>query len=387
MRLQLTAAGATLAALAALASNAAADQNPTRVGLDTLVYTDTDNVLVVTPQVNAHAALDEDGGEVSARTAVDVISAASVDVVSEATHRFHETRVEAELGISKEVYGLLPSLGYRVSLEPDYHSHTFSLGLQRDLGSSDTTLSLSYSLSLDTVGRHGTSFDDFSESLTTHAASLSLTQVLGPETLVRAVYSLTAQNGYMEKPYRHVPLFDQAGIMAAAADGVTLDLDTFGDYSLSMRPPEEVPDSRLRQAVAVRGLRYLPSLSGSLRLDYRFYFDDWGITSHTVETALRFPWMSGRQLTFFLRYYRQSGASFWRRQYVVAGDGTIPDLRTVDRELSPFQSFYGGARLEWNQAPYTIYADLTGMLNLYSDYMFLDRRFALVSQLGIKLDL
>jgi hypothetical protein len=185
MRLQLTFAAApawtlALALAPAGASAQVASHEPNSVSFDTLFYSDTDNVLVVSPQVAAHRALDEEGGEASARVAVDIISAASVDVVSQATSGFTEIRKEAALAASHRIGSFLPALRYRFSDEPDYRSHGFGGGLSRDFAGHDTTVALSYDLGLDTVGRSGTPFSAWSRHLTTHAAELSLTQVLGP---------------------------------------------------------------------------------------------------------------------------------------------------------------------------------------------------------------
>lgn len=194
MRLQLIA----VAALVAASSPASAED--WTIASDSLVYGDTDNVVVVSPQLTVRRELDDDGGEATARAVVDVISAASVDVVSQASERFDEVRTEIDLSLAKAFGGYVPSLGYRYSHEPDYESHGVRGGLRARLGTSDTVLGLEYGLTADRVGRTGTPSSVFSESLTTHTTGLSLTQVLGRRTVVRGAYTLTVQRGYMEKP-------------------------------------------------------------------------------------------------------------------------------------------------------------------------------------------
>jgi hypothetical protein len=383
VRLQLTAPLAALIAITIPARAASADE-PTRLTTDTLFYTDTDNVIVVSPQVGAHAALDDDGGRASARAVVDVVSAASVDVVSQASGRFLETRVEADLGLAKRLRGILTGIDYRYSHEPDYRSHGLTLTAQRRLGSADTVLSGGYGIILDRVMRSGTPASIFSEPLTTHNGHLSLTQNLGPRTVARAVYTLTVQRGYMEKPYRYVPLFDQAGIDAAANDGVTLDLDTFDRYRLDARPAESVPDSRVRHAAAVRLLRHVSALKGSLRFDVQVYADDWGVESIAVEPAFYSRLSNQFRLAGFVRGYLQTGASFWEREYVVADPMQVPTWRTVDRELSPYQLGWAGARLEWRHGKYSAYLEGSVMRTHYDDYLYLTNRTALLTQAGFR---
>lgn len=381
MRLQL----ATIAPILVAAGVARGD-GLTTFAVDTLVYTDTDNVVVVSPQAAVKHAFADDGGELGARVVVDAISAASVDVISAATTRFSEVREEVDVAASRRLGAWLPALRYRFSTEPDWRSHGGGVAVQRRLGGADTTLSAAYDLTLDTVGRSGTPFDVWSRSLTTHSGELSLTQVLSPTTVVRVVYTLVAQTGYLEKPYRYVPLFDPAGIDAARADGVTLDLDTFDRYRLPERPPEEVPDRRFRHAAAVRGLRYVRALDGSLRADYRFYGDSWGVFGHTVELALAVPIGESLLVEVYDRAYLQTAARFWRREYVVAAPGELPRWRSVDRDLGSYVSDTLGARLEWRHAGLGLaaYAEADVMGTRFSDYLFLERRLALVGQLGLR---
>jgi hypothetical protein len=132
VRLQLIA----VAALVAASSPASAED--WTIASDSLVYGDTDNVVVVSPQLTVRRELDDDGGEATARAVVDVISAASVDVVSQASERFDEVRTEIDLSLAKAFGGYVPSLGYRYSHEPDYESHGVRGGLRARLGTSDT---------------------------------------------------------------------------------------------------------------------------------------------------------------------------------------------------------------------------------------------------------
>jgi len=156
---------------------------------------------------------------------------------------------------------------------------------------------------------------------------------------------------------------------------------------LPERPPENVPDRRVRSALGLRGLRYLEGLDGSLRLDYRLYFDDWGMWSHTVELGLRAP-LGERWLGELVsRSNYQTSVWFWQRAYVVAGAGTIPDWRTVDKELSSQLAETLTARAAWRLGRVTVDGELSATYDRFFDYMFLDSRTALVALLGLRYDL
>lgn len=132
MRLQLT------LALLVVPSIAHA-QDDWRVSADALCYTDTDNVTAVTPALSVRRRIDG-GGSAGVRIVADVVSAASVDVISQATVRFEEVRTEGGLDLALPVGGVLPSVAYRFSYEPDYLSNGVTLGLRTRLGTPDSTL-------------------------------------------------------------------------------------------------------------------------------------------------------------------------------------------------------------------------------------------------------
>ena len=386
MRLQLSAqlSVRTWVVVVALASTLPAQADgPWTVSSDSLLYSDTDNVIVFSSQLGVARAVDEDGGQASARAVVDVVSAASVDVVSQASTRFSEVRGEADLALSARVHAALLSLDYRGSTEPDYLSHGFGAGYETRLGSPDSVFGAHYQLTLDTVGRHGTPYGVWSRALTSHEGDLSYTQTLGPQTLVRGVYTLTVQDGYLEKPYRFVPLFDADGLSRAVMDGAKLDLETFDRYRLSTRPPEEVPDLRVRHALAARGLQYVPAIDGSLRVDYRFYVDDWRMTSHSVELSVWSELGRGFGVELFTRGYLQSAAAFYKRIYRVMGPDQVPRLRTADRKLSPYRSLTGGLRLRLRADPIVAYLEGSVMGTWFTDYLLLNHELALVSQGGL----
>lgn len=388
MRLQLIlllALTSTAVAQEAPADDAmeATEPSPWAASLDALVYADTDAVQIYSPQASVRYRLDPDGGAVSARATVDVISAASVDVVSQATPHFDEVRYQADLAASKAFGDHTPGLAYRFSIEPDYLSHGIGGSLQSRLGTPDSVLALGYDLTLDTVTRSGSPNAAFEESLTTHTANIGLTQVLSSRSLVRLVYTFTAQNGYMEKVYRHVPLFTAAAIARAQADGVPLGLDNFDQYRLSERPPEEVPDRRLRHAIALRAMHYVPSAKVALRLDYQFYVDDWGLLAHVLEPSVRWQVSDRVELGAFARGYRQNAASFWRRTYVVDDAGSLPEYRTADRDLSPYTAMTVGGRVGWSNRPWSFYVESSVVQTFYDDFLYRDRLTALVSQVGV----
>ena len=374
MRLQLISRSAVALlsvsslAVSSLAPRSAAAQSSSpewRLAADALYYTDTDNVTAVSPSLSVRRRLDG-GGWVGVRGAVDVVSAASVDVISHATTGFEEVRSEGSFDLSVPAGDVTVSSAYRFSYEPDYLSNGLSLGLQFRLGSPDTVLSINYRLSWDVVSRVHTSWEAFSEDLFTHGAALSLTQNLGSETVLRLVYAPMVQHGFLEKPYRYVPLFGPAG------------------QRLANRIPENVPDLRHGHALGVRLLQYLEPIDGSVRLDYQFYAGSWGVTSHIVEVVGLASVVDGFRLGLRGRVYGQTAASFWQRTYTIEQVGHVPRWRSLNRDLSPYYALTGAARMEWNTGEFSGHIDGAVTLTRFEDFLLLDERVAIVTQIGLR---
>lgn len=386
--MQLSRAAGCLAFLVVIGSagTAGADPGPGgwTIAFDNMVSTDTDNVIVVSPQLAVHHRLDEDGSEVRARAGVDVVSAASVDVVSQATRGFFETREETSVGATYAVSDMQAGLDYRFSIEPDYISNGVSASLTTDIRSPDTVLSVDYGATYDIIGLRSTPYDEWSALLWIHRGDASLTQTLGQNTVLRAVYSLTFEGGYLEKAYRYVPLFTQSGIARAQADGVELGLDNFDRYRLPSRVPENVPNRRVGHAFGLRLVQYIPPLDASLRLDAQLYVDSWDLRAFTTQPTLTFDLSDSVSLAAFGRFYMQSAVSFWQRTYVVSSPSVVPVWRTLNRQLSPYETTTGGARLEWRGDPLALYVEGSAAYTTFDDYLFLDHKTTLVGLVGLR---
>jgi hypothetical protein len=150
-----------------------------------------------------------------------------------------------------------------------------------------------------------------------------------------------------------------------------------------------VPRTRTRHAFALLARRALGA-SVSLGLNYRFYIDDWSLTSHTVLGEL--GWNVGPRSLLSLRYrfYLQSHADFYRRRYVEL----LPSgYRTRDKELSPMS--YHRAGLEYEQIAWSsedgrklrATLALSGNYYLYDDFVGLTAVQALEVTAAVLLEL
>jgi hypothetical protein len=253
---------------------------------------------------------------------VDAVSSASVDIVTQASPKvMHDTRHQVSTSLQHKIDAYTLTGGYSFSKENDYLSHTINVGLADELFDKNTTLGLGYGVSLNTVGRAGD--ENFSRQLTSHHVSASWTQLVNPRTAAQVTYELGYEDGFQSSPYRFVP--------------VRMSLDAAPEFWL----PESDPLSRWKHAIVLAANRAVGD-SSSIQGDYRFYIDDWGITSHTIGARYFFHLGKRTEVRLRERFYTQTGASFYQAVY------TQPmQYMAYDRELSPLWSNTFGAKLSY----------------------------------------
>jgi hypothetical protein len=314
------------------------------------MYTDSDKTTVVTSVAEAQVRLPQPV-VVNAHALVDAVSSASVDVISAATTRFKENRIEfganAQLGFAQSTEG---SLGYTHSSENDWQSHAFELGLTRDLAKKNAKLGIGYSFTRNYVGRARD--PNFEKTLDVHAAQLGLSQILGKKTLASMTYSFSSVSGYQGSPYRFV----------TTMDGVVL--------------PESPPEERRRHAATLR-LMHMFGTKNVVDAQYRIYFDDWGVLSHTAEAAYTRQLADAWTLRARVRGYRQTHASFYAQSYEMPAR-----YMTIDRELSTFWDAMGGLKLAYLGESWDLEAKVDAIVYRFEDYARLRGRVAIVSGLG-----
>lgn len=325
------------------------------VGSALYVRTDSDRTLVVAPRLRAQAVIEEQT-RVALVYAVDVWTSASVDIMTSASKiPVTEQRDELDASLDHELTDVSLSLAYRYSVEPDYVSHGVSGGFSYDFADNNATLALSAYGSSDRVGKAGDPL--FEHASSTLGGRLSFTQVLDADTLAQLTYELSRVGGYQVSPYRYVAIGGDGGCTSSVE----------GSGLGAVCVPETSPPSRTRHALALLLKRAL-SESLSASAGYRFYFDDWGVGSHTVHAELSY--MPALETLLALRYrlYAQGAADHYRPRYAA------PQLFvTSDKELSTLSSHRLGIDLEQVfDGTLTAALGVGGLYYAYSDFLPLD---------------
>lgn len=352
-------------------------------------YTDSDSVNVVTPGIEGSVEDPLSGWTVGGSYLVDIVSAASVDIVSTASPHWTEVRHAATLNGKYQPGRVGYGVSGAVSSEPDYVSLSGGGSLTLDLANKNVVPLIGYSYAQDTAGRSGTPFSVYSHVLHRHTVNLALELVLDPSTLITFVGDGIFEVGNQAKPYRYIPMFapNVAPEIPAGAPG-----DQVNQLRLPGRVAERLPLSRNRFALSARLAQRLSA--STFIINERAYADDWGVKAST--TDIRFVIDVGKRFSVWphLRFHVQSGASFWKRAYIAelgpGGLTNVPAYRAGDRELSPLFEGDFGAGVRWNignalsPRAWSLVLEVEGGTTSYRDALFISHRLSAFTSLQLE---
>jgi hypothetical protein len=314
-----------------------------RVALESSGYSDSNRVNVFSPTVNGSVASPTEGWNVGGSYTVDFVSAASPDIVSEASPPFHEIRHAGTLsgGYKPALFGVQATA--EVSREPDYLSMGGGLALTVDLNDKLVTPRFAVHYSHDTIGRSTTPFSVFHHTLDSAEIEAATTFVLSPRSVLLVGGTLDIERGDQSKPYRYVPMFDP---ITAARVRPGQSIASVNSARMSIRPLEQLPTARERYALGFRFVHRFPP--ATLRLEERVYVDSWRQVATTTDARLMIDLGPRLRVWPHGRLNAQGAVDFYRLAYTASVDATnnaatVPTYRTGDRELGPMVTATGGA--------------------------------------------
>jgi hypothetical protein len=288
------------------------------IGLTVLSYKER-GLMKITEPVLWGRALIADVWEVQASGAVDIITGASPQVVSNQGGKPVQTltgasisdrRTTGDVKVARRFGDFTFGVSRALSHEEDYNSRAFGIDGKWDLNQRNTTITAGYGKSNDRVR----SSDDFTLDARrdTKEYLAGVTQVISPVAIVQSTLSVTRGEGWYNDPYKLTVTLPATGPVRLAGD--------------------RRPDSRDTLAWLTRYRRHFPEAGGTLQADYRFYRDDWGVRAHTLEVAWQHAIGERWSVRPALRYYTQSAADFY--------SPVIPDSRPAilssDQRLGAF---------------------------------------------------
>lgn len=221
---------------------------------------------------------------------------------------YNDHRDSISFGYSRRFGAHLPSIEFSYSKEKDYTAQTFGLSDSWTVLEGRGTLHGGFSFSNDTVAPVTTKLTFPKQE---HSFALGWTWVLGEDDLLDVSGSLGRLSGDLDDPYKIVPV------------GLTT-------------LPDHRPDNRERKTLVVKEAHHF-DWDGALKTNYRYYWDDWGIKSHTLDFTYDQRFDEGWTLSPRLRYYTQSAATFYAASF-----DAPQTYHSADYRLSPFDSILVG---------------------------------------------
>jgi len=314
-----------------------------------LLYTEKKRASVIEPTGRITRFLS-DGQILSATLGIDAITGASptgaipttaiqtyttpsgnvqtIPVGTVPTNKFKDARLSLDLGWEKPWGGwLTTTLGTHVSREKDYQSLGASGKLSLSFMHKLSTLTVGGGYNRDGVFPTGGTRAPLSDGTvivgtgtnrkTVSTVLVGASRVLTRRWMIGVNATRTTERGYLTEPYKVISVVD------------SLAGDPTGDLLTENRPA-----SRDRRDVLLSSVYHLDT--GVLYASDRYYWDDWGIRSNTLDLRYRHELEEHRWIEPHARYYIQTRANFFR--YFLLDGEPLPDYVSADSRLGPLQS-------------------------------------------------
>lgn len=237
-----------------------------------------------------------------------------------------------------------------VSSEYDYFSVGFGGGYARLFNEKNTEVSINAQVFLDrwnpqypielrdgffdsrTTGNgvYNPNFSTFEqETRNSYSVSLGFSQILSKKLQGSIFMDIVSQTGLLSTPFQRVYFGD-------VNDFFIEDFQLADDV-------ERLPDSRFKFPIGGR-LNYYAGDRIVVRSYYRFYMDDWGITSHTANLEIPIKLSDSFTLYPTYRYYTQTTADYFYPKEIAL---STYDFYTSDYDLSAYDAHQYGMGIRY----------------------------------------
>jgi hypothetical protein len=288
------------------------------------------------------------------------------------------------------------------SVEYDYSSIGFGGGLTKLFNDKNTEIGLAANVYLDTWqpiypkelqdfkdngnSLNGGIFNDFTiigntnynpiafsfqenKNRNSFAVSLSLSQVISKKMQLSLFVDVLQQQGLLSTPYQRVYFAD-------------VDNSFINEFHLA-DDIERLPDTRFKLPIGARWNYYLNEKL-VLRTYYRYYTDNWGLSSHTASIEL--PYKITDRFTIFpiYRYYTQSESDYFAPYDTHL---STEEFYTSDYDLSTFDAHQYGGGINYTDIFTAAHIWKFGLKNIdlrYNHYSRSDGLEADILSLGMK---
>ena len=173
------------------------------------------------------------------------------------------------------------------------------------------------------------------KSRNTYSLSLGFSQILSKRAQFSVFLDLVQQNGWLANPMQRVYFSDRANYYVGNALSIPNYTSTSNKDVFQLADDiERMPQTRFRVPVGLRFNYYINELV-TVRTYYRYYYDDWGLTSHTASIEL--PVKISDKFTLYptYRYYVQTAADYFAPYEQLF---STHEFYTSDYDLSKFNA-------------------------------------------------
>ena len=352
LRRRLRAAACLLLAAGAPSRANAADTTPgTQIDASALLYGENQRTNVLEPEVRV-TRLFSNGQSIAGQFGFDMITGASATggtpsatvqtttsasgTVSQTqagvipTRMFRDNRASGDLDWTLPAGGsFTATTGFHLSSEKDYRSlganATFSLDVFHHL----VTLTAGVGTNRDQVDpiggtvfglTPGTPLTNATEHKRVNTAMAGITRVVTRRWLLGLSGTREFERGYLTEPYKVISVLDNGGL-------------PIGELR------EKRPDLRTRYSVLGSSVYHLTS--DVLYSSARYYWDDWGVRSGTMDLRFRHELQNQTYIQPHVRGYAQTSADFFR--YFLGEEALLPNFASSDNRIGPMRSVTVGA--------------------------------------------
>ena len=173
------------------------------------------------------------------------------------------------------------------------------------------------------------------KSRNSYSVSFSFSQILSKNSQFSIFFDVVNQQGWLANPMQRVYFGDVDNFYFGNASSIpNYTSKSNKDVFQLADDIERLPDNRLKIPLGLRFNQYINETI-SLRTYYRYYFDDWGINSHTASIEL--PIKISYKFTLYpsYRYYNQTAADYFAPY---EQNLSTSQFYTSDYDLSKFNS-------------------------------------------------
>ncbi len=178
------------------------------------------------------------------------------------------------------------------------------------------------------------------KSRNSYSISFSFSQILSKNAQFAVFMDIIQQKGWLANPMQRIYFGDRENYYVGNASSISNYTSPENRDVFQLADDiERLPDSRIKIPIGAR-FNYFINENLTLRTYYRYYFDDWGMRSHTASFELPIKFAAGKfTLTPNYRFYNQNAIDYFA---AYESHSSTSEFYTSDNDLSKYNSHQYG---------------------------------------------